>query len=72
MPSTATVTQEQVALILITVGTNKEEDMHELSALQPFDQTGHLRSMVGLFGGGPSIKFEFEKEEVIRAKIQTE
>ena len=67
--STATVTQEQVALILIALGANKEEDAHELSTLQLFDQTSHLQSMVSLFGGGPSVKFKFEKEEVIGAKI---
>ena len=71
-PSMATVTQEQVALIVIAVGANKEEDVGELSTPQLLNQTGHLLSMVSLFGGGPSIKFKFKKEEVIGAKIGTE
>ena len=59
--SVVTVTQEQVASILLTMGSNKEEDAGNLSVPQPFDQTSHLRLMVGLFCEGPRVKFEFEK-----------
>ena len=51
---------------------NEEEDMGRLSTPQPLDQTGHLQLIVSLFGGGPSIEFEFKEEEVTRVKIAME
>ena len=69
MPSMDMVTYKEVTSIFLTMGGNKEEDMGKLSTPQLRDQTGHLRSMVGLSAGSPSVKFEFKEEEVIGAKI---
>ena len=69
MPSMDMVTYEEVASIFLAMGGNKEEDTGKLSTPQLHDQTDHLRSMVGLSAGSPSIKFEFKEQEVVGAKI---
>jgi len=60
--SVISVTQEQIPLIPLTVDGNKEQVMGELSPLQLFNQSGHVRLMDSLFCGGPRVKFKLKKK----------